>query len=96
MTKITCDEQVDAGLLKRPPAQSTDDLPASRPSDFRELASLDQIDEHVPLVVGENHKIPGLTDPDLVTRELNFGAGTATEGTQQYFSVVQWVTSFLS
>ena len=91
MSELAYGEQVDAELLKRPPAQSTGGLLASRSSDFRELASLDQINEHVPLVVGENREIPGLTDPDLVTRELHFRAGAAAEGAQQYFPVVQWV-----
>ena len=91
MARLAYSGQIDAEVLERPPAQSTGGLPASRSSDFRELASLDQINEHVPLVVGENREIPGLTDPDLVTRELHFRAGAAAEGAQQYFPVVQWV-----
>ena len=91
MTKLAYREQIDAELLKRPPAQSTGGLPASRSSDFRELAGLDQINEHVPLVVGENREIPSLPDPDLLSRELHFRAGSAAEGTQQYFLVVQCV-----
>ncbi len=89
MSELAYGEQVDAELLKRPPAQSTGGLPASRSSDFRELAGLDQINEHVPLVVGENREIPGLPDPDLFSRELHFRAGSAAEGTEQYFLVVQ-------
>src|SRR5437879_3324248 len=79
MSELGYGEQVDAEWPERPPARSTGGLPASRSSDFRELASLDQINEHVPLVVGENREIPGLTDPDLITRELHFRAGAATE-----------------
>ncbi len=89
MTKLAYREQVDAESLERPPAQSTGGLPASRSSNFRELASLDQVNEHVPLVVGENREIPGFTDPDLVFRELHFRASAAAEGTQQNFLVVQ-------
>ena len=91
MSELAYGEQVDAELLKRPPAQSTGGLPASRSSDFRELAGLDQINEHVPLVVGENGEIPGLTDPHLATRELHFWAGSAPGRAQQYLPVVQCV-----
>ncbi len=89
MARLAYSGQIDAELLKRPPAKSTGGLPASRSSDFRELAGLDQINEHVPLVVGENREIPGLPDPDLFSRELHFRAGSAAEGTEQYFLVVQ-------
>ena len=74
---------------KRPPAPSTGGLPACRPSRLRELTGLDQVNEHVPLVLGENREIPGFTDPDLVSRELHFRASAAAEGTQQHFLVVQ-------
>ena len=43
MTKLAYREQMDTEVLKRPPAQSTGGLPTSRSSDFRELASLNQV-----------------------------------------------------
>ena len=91
MSELAYGEQVDAELPERPHARSTGGLPTSHSSDFRELASLDQINEHVPLVVGENREIPGLTDPDLITRELNFRAGSAPGRAQQYLLVIQCV-----
>ena len=80
-----------ARAAKRPPGQIAGGLPARRSSNLRELARLNQINQHVPLVVGEDRKIPGLTDPDLLSRELHFRAGTATERAQQYFPVVQCI-----
>ena len=65
--------------------------PARRSSDLRELARLNQINQHVPLVVRENREIPGLTDPDLLSRELHFRAGAAPKGAQQHFPVVQCI-----
>lgn len=91
MTKLAYRGQGDAEVLERPPVQSTGGLPASRSSDLRERARLDQLNEHVPLVVGENREIPGLTDPDLITRELHFWAGSAAGRAQQYLPVVQCV-----
>jgi hypothetical protein len=91
MTKLAYREQAVAEVLERPPAQSTGGLPASRSSDLRERAGLDQVNEHVPLVVGENREIPGLADPDLIIRELHFWAGSAPGRAQQYLPVVQCV-----
>jgi len=71
-----------ARAAKRPPVQIAGGLPARRASDLRELASLNQINQHVPLVVGEDREIPFLTDPDLLSRELHFRAGAAPKGAQ--------------
>src|SRR6266851_6168770 len=76
---------------KRPPIQIPGGLPARRAPDFRELASLNQINQHVPLVVGEDREIPFLTDPDLFSRELHFRARAAPKGAQQHFPVVQCI-----
>src|SRR5207237_7986188 len=79
----------EPSTAKRPPAHCTGGLAASHSSRLRELAGLDEVNEHVPLVLGENREVPGLTDPDLFSRELNFRAGTAADGAKQYFTVVQ-------
>ena len=91
MARLAYSGQIDAEVLERPPAQSTGGLPASRSSDLRKRASLDQVNEHIPLVAGENREIPGLTDPDLITRELHFWAGSAPGRAQQYLPAVQCV-----
>src|SRR5712692_7363939 len=76
---------------KRPPIQIPGGLPARRALELRELACLNQINQHVPLVVGEDREIPFLTDPDLFSRELHFRAGAAPKGAQQHFPVVQCI-----
>ena len=50
---------------------------------------MDQVNEYVPLVIGENREIPSLTDLDLLARKLHFRAGAAPKGTQLDFPVVQ-------
>src|SRR6266508_3620531 len=65
--------------------------PQSRSSDFRELAGLNQLNQHVPFVIGQYREIAGLTDPNLVARELHLRALAASCGAQQHFPVVHCI-----
>jgi hypothetical protein len=65
--------------------------PGPRQSDLRELAGLNQVNQYVPLVLGENRQVTSLTDPDLVASELHFRALSTACWAQQHFPVVQCV-----
>jgi hypothetical protein len=43
-------------------------------SDLRQLARLDKLHEHIPLVLLEDREIAGLTDADFVFENLDLGA----------------------
>jgi hypothetical protein len=65
--------------------------PTSNQSDLRESAGSNQINQHIPLVLGENREIASLTDPDLVASKLHFRALPTPSWTQQHFPVVQCI-----
>jgi len=61
-------------VYRRPPA-----LPSS---DLRKLTGLNQVDQHIPSVLGENREIASFPDPDLIAGEFYFRA-QATSGRAQ-------------
>ena len=55
------------------------------------LTEENQIDEHVPLVLGQDRHVAGLPNPDLLVGKLHLGAGPAPGWTQQHLAILHLV-----
>ena len=67
---------------RRPPTPSS--------SDFCKLTGLNQINQDIPFVLGENREIASLADPDLIAGEFHFRTQPTPGRAQQHFAVVHY------
>src|SRR5438034_246739 len=66
------DATLKGGPTRRSPWRATG-RPAEA-SDLRQLARLDQVNQHVPLVLLQDREVPGFTDAHLVALDGDFRA----------------------
>src|SRR2546427_13183483 len=64
-------------------------------SDLRQLARLDQVNQHVPLVFLQDHEVPGFTDAHLVTLDGDFRTVDA-RWAERHLQAVHFVSSLSS
>src|SRR6266850_1077828 len=82
---------VDPARLPVMPVAGRTRIASGRPgpsSYLRQLARLNQVDEHVPLVLGQDRQIAGLTNFHLLSSELHFGARAAPGWAQQHLPIL--------
>src|SRR5438445_1320195 len=64
-------------------------------SGLRQLARLDQVNQHVPLVLLQDREVPGFTDADLVALDGDFRAVDA-RWAERHLQAVHFVSSLSS
>src|SRR5438132_10055589 len=84
---------LEGGPTGRSPWRSTG-RPAEA-SDPRQLARLDQVNQHVPLVLLQDREVPGFTDADLVALDGDFRAVDA-RWAERHLQAVHFVSSLSS
>src|SRR5437899_4396979 len=84
---------LEGGPACRSPWRSTG-RPAEA-SDLRQLARLDQVNQHVPLALLQDREVPGFTDADLVALDGDFRAVDA-RWAERHLPAVHFVSSLSS
>src|SRR2546427_485906 len=75
-------------------ARRSTSLPAEA-SDLRQLARLDQVNQHVPLVFLQDREVPGFTDADLVALDGDLRTVDARRA-ERHLQAVHFVSSLSS